>query len=435
MLLILTSAITNRLRYIADLMLRDMLGLGVAFTTSMDEFQSHPGPKLAYAAGSEPDAPRVAPSPLLFEDGIKVQEAFPFMVDSLPLIFKSEDQLSALPFDPFAAGFYMASRYEEYLPFIKDKYGRFPADGSVAWQGKFLDIPIVHLWADMVKKLLERHYPGIQFNPQRYRFVPTIDVDHAWCYRGRPLLRSLGGAGRAFMSGRFSDISKRIRVLAGLAADPFDTFEYILKVLEPSGVHPLFFILFADYGGDDNNVNIRSKAFRQLVRELDQHQGVGVHPSLSSNKHYLKLQAECSGLGSVLDRQVTRSRQHFLKFSVPRTYRALHQVGITEDYTMGYASHPGFRAGVAIPYPFFDISRNLATSLLIHPITIMDVTMKDYLRLNPEQSLEMIGNLVSAVKSVNGEFVSLWHNESLCETGRWQGWRRVFEEMVIMAST
>ena len=65
----------------------------------------------------------------------------------------------------------------------------------------------------------------------------------------------------------------------------------------------------------------------------------------------------------------------------------------------------------------------------------MDVTMRDYLRLNGEQSLEIIGNLIRTVKSVNGEFISLWHNESLEQTGRWLGWRRIFEEMVDMAST
>ena len=137
----------------------------------------------------------------------------------------------------------------------------------------------------------------------------------------------------------------------------------------------------------------------------------------------------------MLNRDVTISRQHFLKLSVPKTYRSLIQLGIRDDYSMGYASHPGFRAGISIPFPFFDITRNEITSLTIHPITLMDVTMKDYLRLTGEQSLEMIGNLIRTVKSVNGEFISLWHNESLMGTGRWLGWRRIFEEMVKLAST
>ena len=71
---------------------------------------------------------------------------------------------------------------------------------------------------------------------------------------------------------------------------------------------------------------------------------------------------------------------------------------------------------------------------MVHPIILMDVTMKDYLRLNIENSLALTEKLIRTVRSVNGEFVCLWHNESLGDHGRWTGWRRVFEETVNMAS-
>jgi hypothetical protein len=102
---------------------------------------------------------------------------------------------------------------------------------------------------------------------------------------------------------------------------------------------------------------------------------------------------------------------------------------------MGYASQPGFRAGIAMPFLFFDLVKDETTTLTIHPVTLMDVTMKDYLRLNPVESLEKIKKMIRIIQQVNGEFVSLWHNESLGNTGRWEGWRPVYEEMVKMAST
>ena len=79
--------------------------------------------------------------------------------------------------------------------------------------------------------------------------------------------------------------------------------------------------------------------------------------------------------------------------------------------------------------------KNEVTSLAIHPVSIMDVTLKDYLRLSSEESLDAINHMVETIKSVHGQFVSIWHNESLSETGRWKGWRRVYEEMVKSAST
>ncbi|MEI6681975.1 MAG: polysaccharide deacetylase family protein [Bacteroidota bacterium] len=435
MLLFLASGITNRLRYTVDLMLREMLGLEVELTTSVDQFRLHQGPKIAYSADLFPDALNIEPSGLLFEEGIRQLGVKTTWFDSVPVLFQTESPGFPLPYDPFSAAFFMVSRYEEYLPYMKDTYGRFPVTASAAWEGRFLEIPVVHHWTNMVGKLLLRQFPLLQIRQREYRFVPTIDVDHAFCYRCRPLLRTLGGIGRSLMYFELTGILHRLQVLARIRKDPYDTFDYISEIHEKYGVKPLYFMLFADYGGDDNNVTTGSKTFHRLIRKLDLHQGVGIHPSLSSNKHYLKLQSECDGLSEVVERNIVNSRQHFLKISIPRTYRALNQVGIRDDYSMGYSSQPGFRAGISIPYPFFDISRNILTSLMIHPVIMMDVTLKDKLRLNPEKGLEKAASLIRTVKSVNGDFVSLWHNESLTDKGRWLGWRRVFEEMVHLAST
>ncbi|MCX6266167.1 MAG: polysaccharide deacetylase family protein [Bacteroidetes bacterium] len=216
--------------------------------------------------------------------------------------------------------------------------------------------------------------------------------------------------------------------------DPYDNYDFIRKVHEPYANFPLYFILFADYGINDNNVTVTARKFHQLLRDLDKYGGVGIHPSLSSGKYPVKFEDEYEGLCEVLDRDVNISRQHFLKLSMPKTYRTLMQFGITGDYSMGYASHIGFRAGIAIPFPFFDLMRNETTTLMIHPVSLMDVTLKDYLRLSKVESLERIENMIQTIRSVNGEFVSLWHNESLGDTGRWEGWREVYQEMVKMAS-
>ena len=327
------------------------------------------------------------------------------------------------------------SRYEEYLHHKKDRFGRFPASESIAWKGKFLETPVVNIWAGLLEALIVKHFPAIVIRHPQYRYVPTIDIDHAWCYLGRSLTRTMGGLGRSVMQGRFTEVAARLKTLAGLSPDPFDNYDFIKSVHAKYGHHPLFFILFADYGQNDNNVTVTSKQFQKLVSGLDTHNNVGLHPSLSSNKHLQKLEDEFIGLSEAIGRDVTMSRQHFLKLSLPRTCRTLIQLGITDDYSMGYAGHVGFRAGIAAPFPFFDLSRNEATTLVIHPVSLMDVTLRDYLRLNNIESLQTIHKVIRTIRSVNGEFVSLWHNESLGETGRWKGWRQLYEAMVEQASS
>ena len=121
-------------------------------------------------------------------------------------------------------------------------------------------------------------------------------------------------------------------------------------------------------------------------------------------------------------------------FRVPDTFRGLIGAGITHDYSMGYANEPGFRAGTSVPFPYFDLLTNEPTNLIIHPITLMDVTLRDHLRLKPDQALQLIQNYIKVVRSAGGSFVSIWHNESLGDTGKWKGWRQVYEKMVESAS-
>ena len=104
--------------------------------------------------------------------------------------------------------------------------------------------------------------------------------------------------------------------------------------------------------------------------------------------------------------------------------------GIEEDYTMGYPDHLGFRAGTSYPHRFFDLKENRITNLTIHPFVVMDVTLKNYLGLTPQQAVHEIRRIIDVVQKVNGTFIMIWHNESLSEKGEWKGWKRVFEEML-----
>jgi hypothetical protein len=434
MLLIHTTHSTNRFRYIVSLLLERMLGMEVVITDSAEAYLGHSGPGFTYGSAPLNDGLFFKAAGLLFENVIYPHEINPLRMNGIPILFPVDGARSALPYDPFAAAFYMVTRYEEYHAHKRDKYGRFQVRECVSVKGGFLEEPVVHLWAEAIYSLLKKYYPGLEVRRPKYQHTPTIDIDHAYAYLHRPLFRAAGAIGRSLLHGRFVDLLNRLKVITGSEQDPYDNYKYICDVHAPYKTSPLWFYLFADYGGDDNNIPVGSKAASNLLRQLDHDQRVGIHPSLSSNKHYLKLESEYKGLCRILDRRVTMSRQHFLKISLPKTYRSLIQIGITDDYSMGFASHPGFRAGIALPFPFFDLTRNEETPLIIHPVSIMDVTLKDYLRLTAENSLETISRMVEKIKSVDGEFVSLWHNESLSDSGRWEGWRAVYEAMLQMAA-
>jgi len=194
--------------------------------------------------------------------------------------------------------------------------------------------------------------------------------------------------------------------------------------------HYLFFILVGNRDQFDKNVSFKNKKFRQLIANLSSVCEVGIHPSYASNSKPWLFETEKERLEDIIQKPVTKSRQHFLKLKFPQTYQQLHKLGIVEDYTMGFASLTGFRAGTCTAFPFFDLSRNRPTDLIIQPFQVMDVTLKNYLQLDPEQAWQQIEQLMLEVKKVNGTFISLWHNESLKDSGQWLGWRNVFEQIL-----
>jgi hypothetical protein len=108
----------------------------------------------------------------------------------------------------------------------------------------------------------------------------------------------------------------------------------------------------------------------------------------------------------------------------------LLHAGIKDDYTMGYSETIGFRAGISVPYPFYDLDRDTETVLTIHPFCVMDTTLQKYMRQTPEEAVETYGRLVEAVRKVGGDFCCIMHNQNLSELDGWAGWKETYEKMV-----
>jgi hypothetical protein len=115
---------------------------------------------------------------------------------------------------------------------------------------------------------------------------------------------------------------------------------------------------------------------------------------------------------------------------MPGSYNNILKAGISEDYSMGYPDEPGFRAGLARPYFFYNVSEDKQTILKIIPFQIMDGTLIDFKKLDDGGSKEVILNMINETRKVGGLFVSIWHNTSLLDNDEWKEWRNVFEFMI-----
>jgi hypothetical protein len=430
MILIYTDKITNRIKYIFNLLFNEILNIDFELTKNQEDFNAFDGVKFSYTKQQIGDELYFHAENLLFDRGISHIDLTFIKYEELPAFFPVYIEQSALPFDPFAAGFYLVSRYEEYLPYRKDEYGRFSTSESIAYQKDFLHKPLVNIWANKIGEILKQHFASFKFTGKKYEFIPTIDIDAAWAYKQKGVFRTLGGYINGLIKFDFTDIAERTKVLLGIEKDPFDTYDFQLKMQKKYNIQHIYFILFAEYGFNDKNTPIQSQAFHKLIKSLADYAEVGIHPSYNSNSYPKKLNQEINRLSKVLNREITKSRQHFLKLQFPTTYRNLINLDITDDYSMGFAAKPGFRAGICSSFNFYDLDLDTETNLRVHPFTFMEGTLRDYMNVEADQAMEVIKPLIDEVKAVSGTFISLWHNESLSNAKRWKGWQQVYEEMI-----
>ncbi|MDP2424305.1 MAG: polysaccharide deacetylase family protein [Bacteroidales bacterium] len=430
MILVHVPRITARLSYTFKLIFSTLLGCQFRFTTNDNDYVVHEDAKFSYGPLAIGAGLHFHASDLLFETGIGHPRLQVGEFEGVKTIFPVYVTNAVLPYDPFAASFFMVSRYEEYMPYIKDIYGRFPVFESLAFKQGFINRPVVNLWARQVAGILKSHFPEFNCKPGHYNFVPTFDIDQAWAYLSKGVVRNAGAMIKQAGRGQFSDIAHRLKVLTRRIPDPFDTYGYQFSLQQQFGLKPIYFILFGRYGTFDRNTPVQSVHFSKLIKSLADTAQVGLHPSYASNTDIQLLKEEKKGLEDVLNREVYCSRQHYLKLNLPETYRNLSLVDVTYDYTMGFAARPGFRAGICTPFQFYDIDFETETSITVVPFAVMDGTLRDYMDLQPKEAIKHIEALINEVKAVHGTFVSLWHNESLSETDRWLGWRRVYEELI-----
>jgi hypothetical protein len=218
-------------------------------------------------------------------------------------------------------------------------------------------------------------------------------------------------------------------VLLGKQKDPYDSFEWMDQLNQKFGLNPHYFFLVAGRPGKfDKNILPSQKKMEDLIRWHAQHYAIGIHPSWQSGDDPNKLKFEILKLGHLAGKQIFSSRQHFIRFALPGSYRRLIDSGIQFDFSMGYGSTNGFRASVATPFYWYDLEKEQQTNLLLYPFCFMEANSFFEQKFSPEQALRELNDYCDVVKSVNGTLITIWHNTFLGTDKLFQGWREIYEQ-------
>lgn len=432
MLLIYTHKITPRLKYIFKQIFRGFLDVEIGFTTAVDEFIAHQGYKISYTTKPLGAELFFQSNKILFDQGINDLELNVTEEDGIPVFFQVGPK-SAMTFDIFGASFYLLSRYEEYLPHIRDDHNRFLSEDSLAFKNGFIKKPLVDIWVDQLYALLDEKLNFENKLEKNFRFESTIDVSKVYEHNSKGLIRGVGGFLGDLFSFNFSRIYDRFLSNFGFRKDPFDSFSFLVRLQKKYKMKMSYFFLLANYSRYDRNISYNMTKLHSLIKSVGDRSNLGLHPSYFSNLAPEKFKLEKDRLESIANFRINSSRQHYIKLQLPETYRYLIDIEIFDDYSMGYADNIGYRASTSEVFYFYDLDFEIQTPLKIHPFVVSDYAMKKSMGLSAEKALEEITQLLAYSKTNKLSFISLFHNDSLGRSDEWKGWRNVYIEMVKIA--
>ena len=382
MLLILSPQTSPRLDYVCDVIFKHVLGLDFSITDNEEKYKAYTDFKLRYV-------PKID---LLFETSIHKQD--------------EEILLQDKP----ALAFYLLTNYEEYLPDCpRDQHCRIVHEQSFVVRHQLHKQATVQRIALEYKALLSKQKPDFSWPRREYRFVPTFDIDIAYAFKGKTLSHFCGALAKSILTLQWNNARQIIKARHQQDfQDPYDVYDIEKQLCEQHQLQPIYFFLTSNRTQYDRNISPHSSYFFDLIQKVKTYATIGLHPSYHSKNQndILKEKKTLEEKGQV---KIQYSRQHFLKVKFPDTFRALIAAGITNDYSLGFYDRIGFRNGMAISFPFFDVKDNKTTALMLHPLLMMDSAAVQELGMN-EKYQKGITELIREVKTVGGEMIALWHS-------------------------
>jgi hypothetical protein len=407
MLLIYTQKVTPRIIYVFKHICTHMMGIPIKFTSRIEEFIAHDGAKLSYgrqALGNEFFIQKVD---LLMEQGFSEIEIKVQPWDDT-ICFFPLSEASDLPFDIFAASFYLLSRYEEYLPHVKDEAGRFPAGESLASQESFLHKPVVDIWALKFREILLERFPDLEYKQRKYRTGSLIACEHTFIFKNKGFLRSFIGLLSDLFHFNLGKVIDRLQVWIRIKDDPHDIFEDLIQIIKQHKVYMLFMFQLSDFSIHDRNISHNRIPHRAVIKSVADYAKVGLLMGYYAMEEIKSLRTEKLRLEEIIHSSVENVMNSKFNLRLPEQYNNLTELEINNDHSMGYPEVPGFRAGTCTPFLFYDINMEVTTPLRVHPYAFNSMVTDSL----PKKKLkEDLVRMLREVKEVKGLFRAVFRNQ------------------------
>jgi len=319
----------------------------------------------------------------------------------------------------------LLSRYEEYLPHVKDVEGRFPASESLAVEHGFLELPLVDLWMHHFKALLKEQFTFDTISTKKATTKVVIDVKRVFQFKKVGLLRAFGGYCSDFLKFRLKRNLKRTQVLLGLRKDPYDIFNWLVQLQKRTSGRFQYFFAMNDYSNANRTIKYSKVALQSLLKMVADYSDVGLLVSKEAATTPEVLKNEKLRLEAITHRSMREAKLIASYMQLPETYQYLLDMEVVSDYSMYYPNNPGFRASTCSTFLFYDLNFEIQTPLQLYPVCLhIDEIFDEHQKTIDQIKIDELKNIVT---SVNGLFMMTFSNTSFIHTAV----RNLFKSMVL----
>ena len=331
--------------------------------------------------------------------------------------------------DIFASSFFMLARWEEYVISEKDKHGRTPDELQLSIRNNFQERPVVNEYLEMLRNMFR--FLGIEIeNKHHYKPKITHDVDFFARYdKFTKVIKATGGDifKRKCFKKAIKTFKSYFQIKKGMLNDPYDTFDFLMNISEKIGLKSRFYFIPSVNGEEDAQYDITDEAVVKTIQHINERGHiVGIHGAYRSYNNEDLLHKELKRFPEGI--KISEGRQHYLRFSNPETWQMLNDTGIKTDSTIGFINNIGFRAGICLEYPVFNILTRKKLVLKELPLIFMEqAARKKY----PDKELffSKFAVLKNSVKKYEGNFVILWHNNNF-NIDEWEDYKEIYEHII-----
>lgn len=404
-ILIFTDQIPARVELVFGHIFKKILQLDFLITSEQEKFAAYDGPKINYS-------------------WIDIKSDITLFPHTIFSSFSENDFLNSIQSGDFISDevftcFLLLTEIEEYLPHQRDKWGRLLHKNSSIFKKIDVKKPFVDQFAWKIYKELKIRFSRIPVRFSEFSKSLTVDFDLPFYQKFHPLKSQVKKLLRAFVDGKFTEFFQRLRLSFGIGNDPYET-----AIAESHNIDHIF-IPVAQSSYPNNFLSLSNKRLQEILSYMNCSKGIHLSTLHTNNGDAHK---EVEIYSKYLEKPLS-NRFHFIKKNLPFSYEILYQNGIKEDFSLGFPDMIGFKAGTSYPVSAFHPFKNEKIGVELQPFQVMDVTLKNYMKLKPKEAIYEIVRIEKEISTYGGKLISILHHPSLCSLGEWKGWETVWEEL------